>query len=169
MAVSSLAGRRRFRALLAVTVVLALAALLAGCDGESRDQPAGGTPGEPVTVTRVIDGDTMVIEGGDRVRYIGIDAPEMPDEQLAGEATEQNRRLVEGRVVWLEEDVRDRDDYGRLLRYVWVDGTMVNAEMVRLGLAWSRSYPPDTGHQALLDRMEDEARAKGLGLWASSG
>ena len=110
MAVSSLAGRRRFRALLAVTVVLALAALLAGCDGESRDQPAGGTPGEPVTVTRVIDGDTMVIEGGDRVRYIGIDAPEMPDEQLAGEATEQNRRLVEGRVVWLEEDVRDRDD-----------------------------------------------------------
>ena len=166
---SSPAVRRRFRVLLAVTAVLALAALLAGCDGEGQDQPAGDTPGEPVTVTRVIDGDTIVVEGGDRVRYVGIDAPEMPDEQLAGEATEQNRRLVEGRVVWLEEDVRDRDDYGRLLRYVWVDGTMVNAEMVRLGLAWSRSYPPDTAHQDLLDRMEDEAREERVGLWASSG
>lgn len=166
---SSPAGRRRFRALLAVTPVLALAVLLAGCDGESRDQPAGDATGEPVTVTRVVDGDTIVIQGGDRVRYIGIDAPEMPDEGLAWEATEQNRRLVEGREVRLEKDVRDRDDYGRLLRYVWVDGTMVNAEMVRLGLAWSRSYPPDTGHQDLLDRMEDEAREDRLGLWASSG
>lgn len=156
------------RVLLLAILVLALAVPLPGCTGESGGDPGGDSIGESALVTRVVDGDTIVIEGGDRVRYIGIDAPEMPDEYLSLEATEENARLVEGKVVRLEKDVRDRDDYGRLLRYVWVDGTMVNAELVRLGYAWSRSYPPDTGYQDRLDRMEDEARENGLGVWASS-
>lgn len=114
---------------------------------------------------RVIDGDTIVIQGGERVRYIGIDAPEH-DEPLGPAATQLNREMVEGRWVRLERDVSDRDRYGRLLRYVYVDGTMVEGELVRQGLALVRAYPPDTKyHQELLE-LEEEAKEAGRGMWA---
>ena len=158
----------RANALLLIAIVLALGLQASACTVEDEDDSGTGGVGDRVTVVRVIDGDTIVIEGGARVRYIGIDAPELPEEPLSVEATDGNREMVEGRVVVLEKDVRDRDDYGRLLRYVWSDGVMVNAELVRLGYARSRSYPPDVKHQDLLDRMEDEARAGGLGLWEAS-
>ncbi|GAG19155.1 unnamed protein product, partial [marine sediment metagenome] len=92
--------------------------------------------GFSVLVTRVIDGDTIEIQGGERVRYIGIDTPETvhplePVEYFGQEATEKNRELVEGKRVRLEKDVEDRDEYGRLLQYVWLDDIMVNAELVR--------------------------------------
>lgn len=114
---------------------------------------------------RVIDGDTIVIQGEERVRYIGIDAPER-DEPLGQAATELNRKLVEGKRVRLERDVSDRDRYGRLLRYVYVDGTLVEAELVRQGLARVRAYPPDTKHHQELSALEQEARQAGRGVWA---
>ena len=118
-------------------------------------------------VVRVIDGDTIEIAGGERVRYIGIDTPETyPDLEFYGkEAWDKNGELVEGKIVTLEKDVTDRDRYGRLLRYVYVDGLFVNAELVRLGYARAFAYPPDTHHQDLLSRLEEEAREAGLGLW----
>ncbi|GAF76144.1 unnamed protein product, partial [marine sediment metagenome] len=78
----------------------------------------------------MIDGDTIIIEGDYRVRYIGIDAPEIyPELEACGmEALEVNRALVEGREVRLEQDVSETDKYGRLLRYVYVDDIFVNAE-----------------------------------------
>ncbi len=116
----------------------------------------------------MIDGDTITIEGGYRVRYIGIDTPEIhPDLEAFGiEAWEANRRLVEGKEVRLEQDVSEKDKYGRLLRYVWVDGIFVNAEMVRQGLAQAKAYPPDTKYQDYLEQMEAEAREAGRGMWA---
>ncbi len=71
-------------------------------------------------MAQVIDGDTIVIEGGHHVRYIGIDASER-DEPLYREAKEANGALVKGKTVRLERDVSDRDRYGRLLRYVYED------------------------------------------------
>jgi micrococcal nuclease len=107
------------------------------------------------------------LAGGQRVRYIGMDTPEMsPLEPFAREATQANRDLVEGKTVRLEKDVSDTDRYGRLLRYVWVDSTMVNLELVRRGLARAHAYPPDTRYQLLLEAAEIEARLKGLGMWA---
>jgi len=122
-------------------------------------------------VVRVIDGDTVEIEGGERVRYIGIDAPEIvhptePVEYFGEEAAEKNRELVEGRIVSLERDVEDRDEYGRLLRYVWLGDVMINAELVRLGYAYSYSLPPNIRYQELFLRLEGEAREQKLGLWA---
>ena len=122
-------------------------------------------------VVRVIDGDTVEIEGGQRVRYIGIDAPEIvhptePVEYFGEEAAEKNRELVEGRIVSLERDVEDRDEYGRLLRYVWLGDVMINAELVRLGYAYSYSLPPNIRYQELFLRLEGEAREQKLGLWA---
>jgi len=108
-------------------------------------------------VTQVIDGDTIVIEGGYHVRYIGIDAPEK-DESYYLEAKQANEELVEGKKVRLEKDISNKDKYGRLLRYVYVDGTFVNAEMVRQGYACAKAYLPDVKYQVYLEAMEKEAR-----------
>ena len=123
---------------------------------------------DTATVTQVIDGDTITIGTGQRVRYIGIDTPEVhPQQEAYGmEAWQANRQLVEGKKVRLEKDVSNTDKYGRLLRYVYVDDIMVNAELVRLGLAEAKTYPPDTKYQDILAQLEKEARQAGLGMWA---
>ena len=125
-------------------------------------------------VTRVIDGDTIEVEidrGLYKVRYIGIDTPETvhpqkPVEYFGKEASEKNRELVEGKTVGLEKDVSETDKYGRLLRYVWVDDVMVNAELVRLGYAQVSTYPPDVKYQDLFLQLQRQAEEAGLGLWA---
>ncbi len=121
-------------------------------------------------VSRVIDGDTIELENGQKVRYIGIDAPETKDPSVADEcygqeAFAKNKSLVEGKIVSLESDVNNTDRYGRLLRYVYVDEQMVNEILVRDGYAVSSPYPPDVKHQETLDQAEQEARENNQGLW----
>lgn len=109
------------------------------------------------TCIRVIDGDTIeVLIDGDKykVRYIGMDTPEMNDSRpdvraLAEEATLVNKNLVDGKVVELEKDVSETDRYGRLLRYVYVGDVFVNAELVALGYAQAVTYPPDVKYDDL--------------------
>ena len=60
----------------------------------------------------------------------------------------------------------EKDKYGRLLRYVWVDDILVNAELVRQGLAWAKAYPPDAKYQDYLEQMQAEAREARRGMWA---
>ena len=114
------------------------------------------------------DGDTIeVVLAGrrrERVRYIGIDTPERGD-CYYGEATARNGELVMGKRVRLERDRTDRDRYGRLLRYVYVGDTLVEAKLVEEGYAVAKAYPPDTKHQSLLERLQGEAQRKMLGLW----
>ncbi len=102
------------------------------------------------------------------MRYIGIDAPEVhPQPEAYGiEAWQAHRRLVEGKRVRLERDASETDQYGRLLRYVYVDSVFVNAELVREGLARAKAYPPDTKYQDYLEQIEAEAREAGRGIWA---
>jgi len=141
-----------------LAIILFLLFPLCGC----------GSPPNTARVIQVIDGDTITIEGGYRVRYIGIDTPEVhPELETCGmEALEANRKLVEGKEVRLERDVSETDKYGRLLRYVYVDDIFVNAELVRQGLAEAKAYPPDIEHQDYLDKLEAEARQAGRGIWA---
>jgi len=77
-----------------------------------------------------------------------------------------NRRLVDGKRVRLELDVQSRDRYGRLLAYVWLGDTMINAELVRLGYAQVMTVPPNVRHQALFVQLQRDARAARRGLWA---
>ena len=121
-------------------------------------------PSEMAVVTEVIDGDTIVIEGGYHVRYIGVDAPES-DELYYLQAKQINEYLIAGKKVRLESDISDKDSYGRLLRYVYVGDSFVNAEVVRQGGAWAVAYPPDVKYQAYLEAMENEARQTERGLW----
>ena len=81
-------------------------------------------------------------------------------------ARRDHARLVEGRRIRLELDVRERDRYLRLLAYVWVGDLMVNAELVRLGYAQVMTVPPNVRHEQLFLRLQREARAAGRGLWA---
>lgn len=132
---------------------------------------------ELVLVTRVIDGDTIEVEfpsGKEKVRYIGIDTPELRDRRptvklLAKEATAQNKKLVLGKKVELVKDISDRDRYHRLLRYVFLeDGTFVNLELVRQGFAQVATYPPDIKYQELFLAAQQEARRQNLGLWSQT-
>lgn len=128
----------------------------------------------PVRVIRVVDGDTIEIEGGERVRYIGIDTPETVDPRktvqcFGVEASAKNKSLVEGKSVRLEGDVTDRDKYGRLLRYVWLDERLINLELVSEGYAHSYPYPPDVKYQDKISAAERAAREAGRGLWGECG
>jgi len=146
-------------------LVLFLLILATGC----------AAPTAPM-VTRVIDGDTIEVNIAGtiyKVRYIGINTPELDDERpefcaLAQEATRLNRQLVEEKTVRLEKDISETDKYERLLRYVYVDDIFVNAELVRRGLAWAKPYPPDTKYQGILEKAEAEARQDKIGIWQES-
>ena len=125
-----------------------------------------------VKVTKIVDGDTIQLENGMKLRYIGIDTPESVDprktvECFAKEANKRNTELVLGKIVRLEKDISETDRYGRLLRYVYVEDTMINEQLVREGYAVSSSYPPDIKHQVQLKAAELGARENKRGLWGN--
>ncbi len=128
---------------------------------------------DQATVTRVVDGDTIVVTIGSseyRVRYIGVDTPESTTRQecYGREAARFNRSLVNGQTVRLERDVNETDRFGRLLRYVYLpSGEMVNEILIREGYALARSFPPDVKYQERLRAAEREARQAQRGLWAA--
>lgn len=122
---------------------------------------------QTAVVVAVIDGDTVDVQfpgSGEirRVRYIGIDTPERGDTCYRA-ASVQNEVLVLNETVTLVRDVSETDRYGRLLRYVYVGDLFVNAEMVRLGVAEAKDYPPDTANSSLLYELEGEAIAAEVG------
>lgn len=123
-------------------------------------------------VSRVIDGDTIELVGGEKVRYLGIDTPETVDPRkpvqcFGREASKKNKELVEGKTVRLEKDITERDFYSRLLRYVWVEKNFINLELVKQGFANSSTFPPDVKYQKEFLLGEKEAKESGLGLWSA--
>ena len=161
-------------------VLLALAvAALAGADCSGEDERDGGRPelGRSVRaeVERVIDGDTIEVMIGDSeedVRYIGVDTPESvapgePVECFGKAASGENERLVGGETVRLVFDAERRDDYGRLLAYVYVGELFVNAALVEDGFARTLEIEPNTSRAGRLARLEAEAGREGHGLWGA--
>ncbi len=127
---------------------------------------------ERAYVTRVIDGDTIELQGGQMVRYIGIDAPETvhPEKgvQCYGpEASNRNKQFVEGKFVELLKGIENEDKYGRLLRYVFVDGVFVNAELVAEGYARQSGYGEERRFQQVFVQLEQYSMSKNRGLWSS--
>jgi micrococcal nuclease len=124
-----------------------------------------------VLVKRVIDGDTIVLADGRRVRYIGINAPELgnesgPAERFGPEARDYNRKLMSGEKIRLEFDCERHDQYGRILAYVFLpDDTFVNAELVKSGNAYCVFKRPNTKYDSLLLRLQQEAMTGKAGLW----
>lgn len=137
-----------------------------------------------ILVKRVIDGDTLQLESGDRVRLIGIDTPEVHEsdklyrdsqrtqqdittiQKLGRKSYEFTKNLVEGKRVSLEFDVERYDKYKRLLAYVYLkDGTFVNAEIVKQGYASLMTIPPNVKYADLFLKLYREARENRRGLW----
>ena len=116
-------------------------------------------------VTRVIDGDTVELSNGERVRLIGIDTPEV-DEYYYEEATTQLRTLIEGETVRMEVDTNNRDAYDRLLRYIYLGDTFVNYEMVSGGHAESYCFEPDIKYCDEFNEADEDAKENNRGMWA---
>ncbi len=162
-------------------LVLLIAALytqwLTEYDGRHNDPTLTATPRPApngmVRIAKVIDGDTIELEGGARVRFIGINTPETVDprrpvECFGKEASDYAKTLLNDGIVRLEKDISDTDKYGRLLRYVYLpDGTFVNLKLVEDGYAYASAYPPDIAHTKEFSAAQTAARLATRGLWAS--
>jgi len=137
-----------------------------------------------ILVKKAVDGDTLVLETGERVRLIGIDTPEMHEsdklyrdsqrtktdiatiQAMGRQAWEFTKKLVEGKHVSLEFDVQKHDKYKRLLAYVYLtDGTFLNAEIVRGGYASLMTIQPNVKYADLFLKLFQEARENQRGLW----
>jgi len=135
----------------------------------------GQRPDEFVTVTAVHDGDTVSVifnKKREKVRLIGIDAPEIGQKPWGEEA----KNFLEGLLkssdwkVRLEYDVDRRDKYGRILAYLWTsDGKMINLLMVKDGAAMLFTFPPNIKYVNELRAAQQEARNKGTGIWREKG
>jgi len=188
-------GPARFRLLIvaaatvlvlsAVTLVLGRTAARAPALLEARSSPPAAYVAAnafvAATVTFVVDGDTIHVRlpdgGEEKVRLIGIDAPEWTNEREpfgAEAAAHVGKLLPAGKAVWLERDAEARDRYGRLLAYVWLAKpelgtdartTMLNAVLLEDGYARLMTVPPNVGHLDLLRTLQAEALAAGRGLW----
>ncbi len=173
-------------------IVLILSQLLitAACDVVSLPPNADTDAAIPLiktTVTRVVDGDTVVARfpdgSEDRVRFIGVDTPETKHptkavEYFGEEADAFTRLHLENREVWLELDVESRDQYDRVLAYVWlvppenlmdetVRASMFNAWLLLEGYAQMVTFPPNVKYVDLFRQYENEARENDRGLWAN--
>ncbi len=137
----------------------------------STDQ--AGRSSEYAVVSRVIDGDTVDLADGRRVRYVGINTPEIARGKQKGEcfgqeALERNKDLVEGKEVRLERDTSEKDKYGRWLYLVFVGDVSVEETLTREGFAKEMTIKPDVKYAENIKNWVREAQEKGLGVWACS-
>ena len=167
-----------------ISTILILGILLFVCTGEVTSSPeASLSPKGSITdnnwsnlvqyeVIRVIDGDTVELKNGERLRYNDIDTPETvhpskPIECYGEEASKKNKELVEGETILVELGNPEKDRYGRLLGYVYIDDLFVNAELVRGGYAEVNSYGnPGSKLSNLLD-IEKNAKKRMEGIWGT--
>lgn len=165
-----------------LVVLSAGAVLVAACASPAPPPQAGPATdtvpaGVDVTVERVVDGDTVVVSGGERVRLIGVDTPETKDPRrpvgcFGREASAFTASLVPaGSRVRLVGDAEARDRFDRLLAYLYrlPDGLFVNAELVRQGYAQPLTIPPNVAHADEFVALARAAREAGLGLWSACG
>lgn len=125
-------------------------------------------------VIRVVDGDTIIIDYNgkeERVRLIGVDTPESvhPNESKNTEdgikTSDYTKQRLSGKTVELELDVSQRDKYGRILAYVYIDGQMYNKELLKIGYAKLATYPPNVKYVDEFTELQKEARENKVGLW----
>lgn len=141
-----------------------LVILVSGCLQQNRSSHL-------FKVTRVFDGDTVRLANGEKVRYLGIDTPEMnyrnpPAQYFAKQAKAFNEKLVNGKMVRLEFDAQRRDKYKRLLAYVYVDDIFINKKMVEEGYAKILVIPPNEKYADEFLKLQRRARQQGKGIWA---
>lgn len=138
---------------------LILLLLLVGCSNLELNGP--------FEVKYVIDGDTVRLNSGEKIRFSGIDTPEITKKECFSlEAKEKLKELLENNLIYLEEDINDTDTYGRFLRYVYTD-IAINELLVKEGYAKVPSrYKKTVKYYSKLKKLETYARSNCLGLWS---
>ena len=142
--------------------------------GDELDRIDPGEPTRLYFVERVVDGDTLLLRGGARVRLLGVDTPESvtpdrPVEPLGPEAAEFTRRSVQTRKVRLAFDKERRDRFGRLLAYVYRGDVLLNEELIRAGYSRAQlQYPYSSGMKRRFRLAEEDAKRARRGLWSLS-
>lgn len=143
----------------------AIALLLVSCQAPIPPQ------GITVQVDRVVSGQTLEIFSADgqagieRVRLIGIDAPDFKQQPWGSEAKGRLEELINGQPVLLESDVEQKNPYGQRLAYIWIDGVLLNQQLVKEGYALAVPRSPNTKYIELLARAQEWARLSGKGIW----
>lgn len=147
---------------------------------KKKEQAAANFGLVAATVSRVVDGDTIELSDGSKVRLVGVNTPESTTktEKYGKEASDYTASKLEGKQVWLQKDVSESDRYGRLLRIVWLDiptddmteseirSKMFNADLVLNGYAEPSTYTPDVKYSEHFVKFAREARENSTGLWA---
>ncbi len=147
---------------------------------QEREQLAKRFHLEAVTVERVVDGDTLKLTDGRRVRLIGVNTPESTKrtEEYGKEASQYTTSKLNGKQVWIQKDISETDRYDRLLRIVWLDiptddmdeneirTKMFNADLVINGYAEPSTFQPDVKYSDYFIKFAREAREHNTGLWA---
>jgi len=136
----------------------------------SSPETVASDSAEIAVVQRVVDGDTIELSDGRKVRYIGVDTPELhhPTKSVqcfGKEAMEKNKELVEGKEIQMKKDVSETDRYKRLLRYVWIGDVFVNEYLAREGFAHQATFPPDVKYVDQFKIAAEDARVNNKGLW----
>lgn len=175
------------KALIFILLLLFVAAYT-GCGADRAQTPSPRDTAEdavkmfPARVIRVVDGDTLRVrmENGkeENVRFIGVDTPEntREAEPFGKEAAAYTQERLDGKTVYLELDVDERDEYGRILAYIWlappengseaeVRTKMFNADLLLGGYARVMTVPPNVRYAELFVKLQREARQAGKGLW----
>lgn len=135
-------------------------------------QAAKPGKGLEVKVARVVSGQTLEVTGiGDQpalisqVRLIGIDAPDLRQNPWGEEAKTNLEQMISNKPVWLEFDVQDKDDFGRYLSYVWLDGVLLNEELIEQGYGLAVARSPNQKYEQQFFRAQESARLIGQGIW----
>ncbi|NQU25479.1 MAG: thermonuclease family protein [Candidatus Nealsonbacteria bacterium] len=159
---------RRPQNTLIVVVLLLIVAVMRWWPPEVEPEFQGELQERVYRVQRVIDGDTLVLVNGARIRLIGADTPETyrANEPYGPEATEFTRQFVSGGEVRLQFDGRRKDKYQRFLAHVWVNDEMLAEELIRAGLAEVTDYPYSAAVKQRLKTRQQEAKAAGRRIWS---
>jgi len=145
-----------------------------GVENDKKNEYNMGYSRVECEVVRVVDGDTIIVKYNnkdERVRMIGIDTPESvhPNESKNTsegiKTSEYTKDRLSGKMVEIELDVQERDKYGRILAYVYVDGKMYNKELLELGYAKLATYPPNVRYVDEFTKIQEKARENKMGLW----
>ena len=150
-------------------ILLIVLCLFSGCIRSSQEDGL-------YFVAQAVDGDTVRLSNGARLRYIGIDTPETR-EKISGqwiwnpqaygvEARDFNKNMVEGKKVRLEFDIEKKDKYGRWLAYVFVEDVFVNEMLLEKGLARVFTHRPNVKYLNRYIKAENRAKKENLGIWS---
>jgi micrococcal nuclease len=155
-----------------IGIVIAVIVSFAFAGVASQKAQSIPSTAEKALVSRVIDGDTVQLDDGRKVRLIGVDTPETvhPQKEVeyyGKEASDFTKSMLEGKEVYLEYDIQPTDKYGRTLAYIWLsDGTLFNELLVLKGFAQVSTYPPNVKYVERFTAAQKQAMETNAGLWA---